>query len=963
MSHLYPFYKPINLHVRDRISVEDAERQEMTAREILRRLKDRPGVVLADEVGMGKTFVALAVAMSVAVANRRKRPVVVMVPPSLQDKWPRDFSLFLSRCLPESLREPLRYGKATRAEEFLKYLDDPLERRCAIIFVTHGAMSRGLSDEWVKLALIRQALRHRHDAQDLKRDLCKILGSLLRLTWMDNRYGSELWSDLLREHPTNWLSLLRKWEVTFPSDERATVNDDPVPRAVVEALDRLNTDELFETLKRIPRRQSDNFSERLHGARRAIQAALRPAWKACLQIAKLRLPLLILDEAHHLKNEDTQLASLFRSQQASEDIEEVEKGALAGVFERMLFLTATPFQLGHNELCAVLDRFKGTAWNLPRHGKQWFDDKLITVGKALDAAQEAALRLDDAWGRLKQEHRSINGEIIDDIEKWWATVHARTDNPSELERVLRCYQTAHDKMREAEQVLKPWVIRHLKPRRLPAPNQAISRRVRLPGRAILDGHQSERATGLEIMEEAVVPFLLAARATTCSSSSRALFAEGLASSYEAFLHTRHASQLRTDPRVLDGDDNASDREGDDEEMAWYLEHLDSLVPKNLATVSMTHPKVAATARRVVETWRLGEKILVFCHFIATGKALRRAISHAIREDICQLGSLKLECKPSLVLQELDRIGKRFFDEDSPVRRSCDSAVADSLKAYPSLAERRDDLSDAVRRVVRTPSFLVRFFPLHKGKLLESDMQQAMQTPDQSGMTLSTLLHDFFRFLETQCDSVGRDAFIEAACKVQTGSQVERGSQALYGDDELQGEDSRLLLPNVRLVNGTTDQETRQRLMLAFNTPFYPEILVASSVMAEGVDLHLNCRHIIHHDLCWNPSTLEQRTGRVDRVGAKAERSGKSINVYLPYLSETQDEKMFKVVTDRERWFSVVMGEKYDITEKATERLSRRIPLPESVAHHLALRLEVHGREPVQSANPELKTAVSFEGAN
>ena len=50
-------------------------------------------------------------------------------------------------------------------------------------------------------------------------------------------------------------------------------------------------------------------------------------------------------------------------------------------------------------------------------------------------------------------------------------------------------------------------------------------------------------------------------------------------------------------------------------------------------------------------------------------------------------------------------------------------------------------------------------------------------------------------------------------------------------------------------------------MLAFNTPFFPEVLVASSVMAEGVDLQQDCRHVIHHDLDWNPSTLEQRTGR------------------------------------------------------------------------------------------------------
>lgn len=86
--------------------------------------------------------------------------------------------------------------------------------------------------------------------------------------------------------------------------------------------------------------------------------------------------------------------------------------------------------------------------------------------------------------------------------------------------------------------------------------------------------------------------------------------------------------------------------------------------------------------------------------------------------------------------------------------------------------------------------------------------------------------------------------------------------------------------------------------------------------------------------------LEQRTGRVDRVGAKAERCGRSIRVFLPYLSETQDEKMFRVVTDRERWFSVVMGDKFDLNERATEKLSRRIPLPESVARKLALRLEV-----------------------
>ena len=43
------------------IGPADAERQEATAQSILSDLARQPGVILADEVGMGKTYVALAV--------------------------------------------------------------------------------------------------------------------------------------------------------------------------------------------------------------------------------------------------------------------------------------------------------------------------------------------------------------------------------------------------------------------------------------------------------------------------------------------------------------------------------------------------------------------------------------------------------------------------------------------------------------------------------------------------------------------------------------------------------------------------------------------------------------------------------------------------------------------------------------------------------------------------------------
>jgi hypothetical protein len=44
------------------------------------------------------------------------------------------------------------------------------------------------------------------------------------------------------------------------------------------------------------------------------------------------------------------------------------------------------------------------------------------------------------------------------------------------------------------------------------------------------------------------------------------------------------------------------------------------------------------------------------------------------------------------------------------------------------------------------------------------------------------------------------------------------------------------------------------------------LLLATDAASEGLNLHFRCRTIVHFELPWSPSRLEQRTGRVDRVG-------------------------------------------------------------------------------------------------
>lgn len=63
------------------------------------------------------------------------------------------------------------------------------------------------------------------------------------------------------------------------------------------------------------------------------------------------------------------------------------------------------------------------------------------------------------------------------------------------------------------------------------------------------------------------------------------------------------------------------------------------------------------------------------------------------------------------------------------------------------------------------------------------------------------------------------------------------------------------------------QAKREELKRAFNRrpDKHPlRILIATDAAREGINLQRHCRDLIHFDLPWNPSKLEQRNGRIDR---------------------------------------------------------------------------------------------------
>jgi len=499
----------------------------------------------------------------------------------------------------------------------------------------------------------------------------------------------------------------------------------------------------------------------------------------------------------------------------------------------------------------------------------------------------------------------------------------------------------------------------------------MARRVHRHGNAILQAgeHVAQSGVGLPIAGGSALPFLLAARAqtelATSTGSARAYFAEGLSSSYEAFHHTRSE---RAD--VSERDENPSAAAGVEVEdndtivpLEWYEERVAKLVPSSTDPAACyAHPKLQAVVDRAIQLWMDGEKVLVFCFYRETAKALRdhlrRRVDSAIAGKAAERLGLALGHDDE-AHEFLSRVGRRLADRDSPFNAQLTSMLAAEVDAQglAMLAPWREKLIGALSAYVRSPAFVARYLPLdvpevraalqpgetrsdvirHGTDALRQSFEEAM---DGSGLTMRGRVRAFLSFARELAhrSDVGEG---EASAHLPLGDYLD--AVTIYvdrGSDE--GEESVATtyraLPTVRMVYGGTKPEVRERVMLAFNSPLFPEILVSSSVLGEGVDLHRFCRHLIHHDLCWNPSTLEQRTGRLDRIHCKAEVARRSIVVYDPFLAGSADEKMFRVVRDRERWFQVVMGQKFELDERTTETLAARVPLPSSIAQELLFDL-------------------------
>jgi hypothetical protein len=72
-------------------------------------------------------------------------------------------------------------------------------------------------------------------------------------------------------------------------------------------------------------------------------------------------------------------------------------------------------------------------------------------------------------------------------------------------------------------------------------------------------------------------------------------------------------------------------------------------------------------------------------------------------------------------------------------------------------------------------------------------------------------------------------------------------------------------------DGAPGRTRKENVRAAFNSPFWPFVLVSTTVGQEGLDFHHYCHSVVHWNLPSNPVDLEQREGRIHRYKCHAVR--------------------------------------------------------------------------------------------
>jgi len=916
------------------VEPEDARRQERSAYELTERLTRLPGALLADEVGMGKTFVTFGHIALRAALDPGLRVLVVVPGSDLVDKWERDLMGFVEKpCVAErDLARRLTPRIAKRTDELVSI------RGAGVTIATLASATGGgaRTPDFDRAFLFEAALVGSGRWEKTRRQLAR-------------RFGIKA---LARRsaHDQAWLGYTL---------DRAR----PVARRALAAF-LLNPD---------PDRDATRFSLALRSARREL-----------IRRRLSKYDLLVLDEAHKLKNPASRRFVHLQEQ-------------LEGRFGTMLFLTATPFQIDLDELAAVFhllchatgsgtEALRTTCSAVLDHARRYralFDeleqewrycpDADACLRKEPAGLADSQLRVRRAFERAVAERDALQGHLRQVMLREKKDVSYRREIRGSLDPKLPAdvaqrrgaaitggqrlpfaasVRLFHEMRRNKRPSFDPVVLQNLTSSYRAFRASSTTRRQRR-GREqfyfdLING-LTRSGTHPKIAE--VVRAVVDAHARgekTLVFTGRSETARELAESVRRHLEADAASRFA---RIVGDEDRAKRRlaslQGeftnrrsplrllwrDNLLHTWLPLVVDQAELRRLSTRRNLRPVIAdaleaATAGRSKATARKRDVVTA-----------ARAVESYMVEN-AMMGDVERAYGRTLLVS---------YDEAS-------SAWEDALGGEDgeSSRGRKFDVDDLRRTLLSVGGIWAR----HGAQLrrLEPDLRagviagvrSALLTTDAAtqALVLSALER---RGQRDRTEVLNRALATRAWEDVQ--GRIARFLALVLEHDSWQSRSwwidavATTRVP-VTLLTGDMHDTQRTQHGRAFNSPFRPYVAIASEVSQEGIDLQRECSHVIHHDLSWNPATIEQRIGRVDRIHSKVSRDLETdrtaeLVIGIPYIRGTIDERMWNIVSRRRAWFDICLGLEHDWSTGSLD--DDAPPMPHEIADRLRIDLSLGGR--------------------
>ena len=135
----------------------------------------------------------------------------------------------------------------------------------------------------------------------------------------------------------------------------------------------------------------------------------------------------------------------------------------------------------------------------------------------------------------------------------------------------------------------------------------------------------------------------------------------------------------------------------------------------------------------------------------------------------------------------------------------------------------------------------------------------------------------------------------------------------------------------------------------------PRVLLSSEVASEGVDLQFSSV-VVNYDLPWNPMRVEQRIGRIDRLGQKAE----AVLIWNFFYEGTLDDRVYSRLFERLNVFEQALGSTEAVIGESMRKMSYDL-----LRHHLTPEEEaeiVEGARIVVEQNARLEDKLESDAS-